>query len=284
MGTMDGVLLVSDFDDTLVDRKKQLPERTKEALKWFVAQGGLFTLASGRGLESVRRQAPGLPIGAPVIVANGTQIYDLTRGKMLFEAEFLETVQADFAATLTAFPSSAVEIFGAGQLCAVRPNEVTKIHLEITGQRARVAELEDIPTPWVYAKFEDTHEHLVAMQRWMKERFGDRYGIFFSHPMLLEITPGGCNKGTGVIKLAELLGIDRANLYCAGDNENDLAMLEAAAVGFTPAGSTQAALSTADVIVCDCDQGAVADVVEYLRQHRTNASADSDGFFPPEMR
>ncbi len=284
MGTMDGVLLVSDFDDTLVDRKKQLPERTKEALKWFVAQGGLFTLASGRGLESVRRQAPGLPIGAPVIVANGTQIYDLTRGKMLFEAEFLETVQADFAATLTAFPSSAVEIFGAGQLCAVRPNEVTKIHLEITGQRARVAELEDIPTPWVYAKFEDTHEHLVAMQRWMKERFGDRYGIFFSHPMLLEITPGGCNKGTGVIKLAELLGIDRANLYCAGDNENDLAMLEAAAVGFTPAGSTQAALSTADVIVCDCDQGAVADVVEYLRQHRTNASADSDGFFPSEMR
>ena len=43
-------------------------------------------------------------------------------------------------------------------------------------------------------------------------------------------------------------------------------MLEAAAVGFTPAGSTQAALSTADVIVCDCDQGAIADVVEYLKQ------------------
>ena len=67
-------------------------------------------------------------------------------------------------------------------------------------------------------------------------------------------------------KTAELLGVDRANLYCAGDNENDLAMLEAAAVGFTPAGSTQAALSTADVIVCDCDQGAIADVVEYLKQ------------------
>ena len=59
MGTMDGVLLVSDFDDTLVDRKKHLPERTKAALEWFVSQGGLFTLASGRGLESVRLQAPG---------------------------------------------------------------------------------------------------------------------------------------------------------------------------------------------------------------------------------
>ena len=84
MGTMDGVLLVSDFDDTLVDRKKHLPERTKAALAWFVSQGGLFTLASGRGLESVRLQAPGLPIGAPVSVANGTQIYDLSRENMLF--------------------------------------------------------------------------------------------------------------------------------------------------------------------------------------------------------
>lgn len=43
-------------------------------------------------------------------------------------------------------------------------------------------------------------------------------------------------------------------------------MLEAAAVGFTPAGSTQAALDAADVVVCDCDQGAIADVVEYLER------------------
>ena len=269
MGIFDGVLLVSDFDDTLVNRSKQVPKRTQSALDHFVKEGGRFTLASGRGLESVRLQVPGLPIGAPVIVANGTQIYDLSAEKLLFEAAFPETAGADFAAVLAAFPTSAVEIFGDGQLYAVRPNEVTKLHLEITGQHARTAELEEIPMPWVYAKFEDDHERLEAMQRWMKVQFGDRYGVFFSHPMLLEITPGGCNKGTGVLKLAELLGIQREHIYCAGDNENDLAMLEAAAVGFTPAGSSQAALSTADVIVCDCDQGAIADVVEYLQEKYT---------------
>ena len=269
MGLFDGVLLVSDFDDTLVNRSKQVPERTGKALELFVKEGGSFTLASGRGLESVRLQAPGLPIGAPVIVANGTQIYDLSTEKLMFEAAFPATARADFAAVLDAFPTSAVEIFGAGRLYAVRPNEVTKIHLEITGQHAKTAELGEIPTPWVYAKFEDEHERLEQMQQWMKERFGDRYGVFFSHPMLLEITPGGCNKGTGVLRLAELLGIRREHIYCAGDNENDLAMLEAAAVGFTPAGSSQAALDTADVIVCDCDQGAIADVVEYLQEKYT---------------
>ena len=61
MGIFDGVLLVSDFDDTLVNRKKQLPERTKQALEWFVSQGGLFTLASGRGLEPSLRKKGGEP-------------------------------------------------------------------------------------------------------------------------------------------------------------------------------------------------------------------------------
>ena len=40
-------------------------------------------------------------------------------------------------------------------------------------------------------------------------------------------------------------------------------------MGFTPAGSSQAALDAADVIVCDCDQGAIADVVEYLQEKYT---------------
>ena len=63
MGIFDGVLLVSDFDDTLVDRKKRLPERTKTALSRFVAQGGKFTLASGRGLEPLSRRKGGKTYG-----------------------------------------------------------------------------------------------------------------------------------------------------------------------------------------------------------------------------
>lgn len=266
MGIFDGVLLASDFDDTLVDRKKQVPERTRRALEFFTAEGGRFTLASGRGLESVRQQVPGLPVNAPVIVANGTQIYDLQEEKLLFEAKFQETARADIAAVLEAFPISAVEIFGGGSLCCVRPNAVTWEHLRITGQHAKECTLEEIPQPWVYGKLESDHDTLVEMQNWLEARCPGRYGVFFSHPMLLELTPGDTNKGTGVLQLAELLGIDRAHVYCAGDNENDLAMLEAAAVGFTPENSTQKAMDTADVIVCDCDQGAIADVIAYLEQ------------------
>lgn len=266
MGCFSGVLLVSDFDDTLVDRKKHLPERTRTALNRFVSEGGCFTLASGRGLESVRKQAPGLPINAPVIVATGTQIYDLKEEKLLYEASFSPNVENMFRRILSEFPEAAAEIYGNGHLYCIRPNEITKFHLELTRQTATETELAEVPWPWVYGKLEDTNENLHRMQDIILAEYADVCGAFFSHEFLLEINPAGINKGTGALRLAELLGMDRMHLYCAGDNQNDVDMLRAAELGFVPKGSTSAALQVADVVVCDCDEGAVADVVAYLER------------------
>ena len=48
MGKFDGLLLVSDFDDTLYDSRHRVPERNLEAIAYFRAQGGKFTVATGR--------------------------------------------------------------------------------------------------------------------------------------------------------------------------------------------------------------------------------------------
>ena len=45
MGKFDGVLLVSDFDDTLYDSHCQVPRRNLEALDRFLAQGGSVDFA-----------------------------------------------------------------------------------------------------------------------------------------------------------------------------------------------------------------------------------------------
>ena len=54
MGKFDGVLLVSDFDDTLYGANRQIPPRNLEALHYFVGQGGRFTVATGRAASSIR--------------------------------------------------------------------------------------------------------------------------------------------------------------------------------------------------------------------------------------
>lgn len=264
LGKFDGVLLVTDYDDTLVDRAKQVPRRTRSALTRFTSQGGRFTIASGRGLDAIRPCLTELPVNAPVILSNGTQIYDFASEQLLCESHLPATAREDFSQVLQAFPSAAVEIFAQGQLYCVNPNIVTQEHLRITRQTALERPMDAIPNGWIYAKFEEDTPCLLEIQTFLRQRFPSRYEAIFSHPYLLEVADGSCGKGPGVLRLAELLGIRPAHIYCAGDNENDLSMLEIAAVSFTPAGSTQAALHTADVVVCDCNQGALADVVEYL--------------------
>jgi hypothetical protein len=262
MGKFDGILLVTDYDDTLVDRQKRVPGRSLAALSEFVAEGGRFTIASGRGLEAIGQCLNGLPINAPVICANGTQIYDFQAGQLLDQALLPARARADFAQVLAAFPRLAVEVYAQGRLYCYRPNAVTREHLRITGQTAQEAPLETLPEGWVYGKFQEDTPYLQMVQDYLQHHFPGRYTVSFSNPYLLEV--GAQGKGQGVQRLAQLLGIAPDRVYCAGDNENDLSMLELAALGFTPAGSSPTALATADVVVCDCDQGALADVVAYL--------------------
>ena len=55
----------------------------------------------------------------------------------------------------------------------------------------------------------------------------------------LELTDRGSTKGSMVARLADMLGIARENIYCAGDNQNDISMLQLSAIPFAPANCAQ---------------------------------------------
>ena len=77
MGKFDGVLLASDFDNTILNT--ELPRRTGcpippisqrnvEALRYFMDNGGRFAVATGRALPAFRMFADKVPMNAPAIV------------------------------------------------------------------------------------------------------------------------------------------------------------------------------------------------------------------------
>jgi len=55
MGRFSNVLLASDFDHTLTDMSGQIPARNLEAIAAFQAEGGIFTVASGRSIPMFRK-------------------------------------------------------------------------------------------------------------------------------------------------------------------------------------------------------------------------------------
>ncbi len=276
MGKFDGVLLASDFDNTLLYTEEALrfgapipplPERNREALEYFMAQGGRFAIATGRALAAFLRYADQVPMNAPGVVCNGAAIYDFQKG------EYLETAMLDASArergqaVLDRFPGVAVEAYHIDNVIhVVRPNEISRHHEHMTKTSLTEAtSLLDVPLPLGKLLFEADHEVLekaltyITAQGWEKD-----YELIFSVSHLLEMTTKGANKGGMVRRLAARLGVSMEHVYCAGDEANDISMLRAAAQGFAPANCAPSVRTCGAVIVGDARDGAIADVIEIL--------------------
>ena len=82
---------------------------------------------------------------------------------------------------------------------------------------------------------------------------------------LLELTAKGATKGGMVLRLAEMLGVAREDIYCIGDHGNDISMAQVSALRFAPANAIEEMKALPGMrIVSHCAEGAVADVIEEL--------------------
>ena len=80
----------------------------------------------------------------------------------------------------------------------------------------------------------------------------------------VEILKKGVDKGTGLLKLAEMLGCGKKDTYAAGDGYNDVEMLLAANGGFVPENGSREALSVAKYVTRSNNNGCIAHAIEIL--------------------
>ena len=165
MGKFDGVLLASDYDNTLVYTQSifdgggavpPIPPYNLQRLRYFTENGGRFTLVSGRTWALVEHLLPGLPINAPVGIGNGAGLMDPATGAYLYQHALPERVTEDMEAILAAFPALSCEIYCADHTCyAIRPCPFTYRHASYSGYTFTVVEdLRQCPQPLLKILFE----------------------------------------------------------------------------------------------------------------------------------
>ena len=265
MGKFDGVLLVSDYDATFA-MGQNVPPANLERLEYFQAQGGRFTIATGRSVLTFKQVRPLIPFNAPVLLANGSIICDFHRGEILFEKPLPPSVVEDMALLARLRPEMSLEAYvGENDLYVWNTNSYVERHMAYVGATGHFSRVEEMPYPWDKAILEHEHQVLEELQREILARWGDRYEAIFSAEHMLELNPKGCTKGTGVLRLCELLGIKRENVYCVGDNENDISMLEVSALPFAPANAIPGVKAVEGVhLLPPCQEGAIGALIDAL--------------------
>ncbi len=264
MGKFDGVLLVSDFDDTLYGENMQVAPASAEAIAYFTREGGIFTVATGRAHPTFAPHARIVPINAPVILSNGSALYDFQADRMVFETFLPARAREDLAEVAAAVPEIGFEAYHHDDIYVYQPNTVTRRHLARAGAQATECPIREMPLPWSKVILQQENAVLQRVQRYMLDRWSGHYEVIFSNAVLLELTRKGSNKGGMVRHLAGLLGIRPEHIYCAGDNQNDIPMLALSAIPFAPANCAREVRDWGARVLGRCEDGFIGQVVETL--------------------
>ena len=265
MAKFDHVLFATDLDHTLLDRNREVSPQTREAIAYFMQNGGRFTLSTGRSLQAFELPRPYLPFNAPVVLSNGAVIYDYERQKLLFERSMSPDSLDVTLEVLAAFPEVGIEAYRVDGVYAFHPNYATTAHFSHVGieRPTWVESLQDIPLPWLKIIYTQSADYLQEVAAWFCARYAQRFDLVFSNPHLLEMQSLEANKGTGVAHLAQLLGIAEKDVYCAGDQQNDCAMVTRF-TSFAPENAVDEVKQAATYVVGDCDNHAIRDAIMIL--------------------
>lgn len=259
-------LLVSDIDGTLNNKKRKLPPVNKTAIGAFVANGGNFTLCSGRNLKSLTPHFLNLGVETPALFLNGAGIYDFKSRKMLafkpFSAEaekvLIETANNYFAVDLTMFSPDMLYIvkpFFFGRFAAwldKLPHKLCK--------NGRGIDSGNIGK----ATFFGLNSTLKKIRNDLTCGDKQLFDCFFTSPYTLEVVSCGVNKGAAVKELAGILNIPLENTAAVGDYYNDIDMLKAVAHPVCCGQAPDEIKDLSEYVACHCNDGAVADFINYI--------------------
>ena len=198
------------------------------------------------------------------MLSNGSTIYDFQTETMLVQTLLDDRAPEDFQALMEAMPSLGLETYHGEDIYVYRPNAITDAHMKKVGTDYEVRDIPDMPAPWTKAIVQQEYDVLLRAREWLEEHCPGRYEAVFSNRFYLEITHRGCNKGGMVARLLEMLHIPRENLYCVGDNQNDIPMMALSAIPFAPANCAQEVKDWGATILCHCDDGVIGDIVDRL--------------------
>ena len=259
-------LVVSDIDGTLNNKLRQLPKRNREAINRFVLEcNGNFTLASGRNVQSMRKHYENLPIaGTPAVILNGAGVYDYNHEKMLhFDAINDHAMDLVFE-LYKRFPLLEIEILTDKMIYTLNSRIFARVMVRADKLHyINCKHPEEIPREnWGKVIFLGMPDLIKRLRKYVDTLTDTRANFMSSSISSFEMLNEGVHKGTGVMKIAELYGIERSHTAAIGDYFNDYDMLKTVGLPACCGQAPKAMQEIAKFHACHCNKGAVADLLE----------------------
>lgn len=258
--------LFLDIDDTLIGYEKRISEKNLEAIRRAQAAGIFVTISTGRGYLGATGIWKQLDIRGPVIVYGGARVMDTMTDHELFSAPIDPELIREALQCAEDWGLHS-QIYQGDTVIFAKENEFTKGYTSYLRLPYFIdpdilkKEWHNVPKVLVYAEPGEQEREMLSR---FHQHFENRLEVASSKPGFIELNQFGMNKGTAMLRTAELLGISQAETVAIGDNTLDLQMIQMAGLGVCVENGQQVVKEAAALIAPACEADGVAWVIEHV--------------------
>ncbi|NLU84802.1 HAD family hydrolase [Rhodococcus sp. HNM0569] len=262
-------LVASDVDGTLLGHGERISARTRDAVLSVVDSGTPFVLATGRPPRWIAPVVDGLGYAPLAVCANGAVLYDPASDRVL-DASTLDVDTlvwlSDLISSLMPGAGLAAERVGASAHDAATPQFVSSPdyrHAWLNPDDTAVSSDEVLAAPAVKLLVRLAGATSHSMVEALAPHVAGKADITYSTDNgLVELSAPGVTKASGLLRLAEVTGLEAASVTAFGDMPNDIPMLSLAQHGVAVGNAHPEAKAAADEVTDTNSDDGVAKVLE----------------------
>lgn len=267
-------LVAMDLDHTLLNDDKKISKYTERVLREAMNSGVFIVPATGRIFKSIPGFIRDMEGVRYALCCNGATVYDKDEDEILYTNHLSEQTVFDIFDILEKYHCTH-DIYQNGQ-GYMEPRFLD--HLPEYGvfnhtydlvkdTRLPVENLREyihknpLGIEKISSFFDDMKVRKAAFEELCEKNIAS---VSSSLSNNIEINQFGCDKGDGLIHLAEHLGIPMSQVMVCGDAGNDTKMIEAAGIGVVMENGMEELKKIADFITKTNNEDGVAYAIEKL--------------------
>lgn len=260
-------LIVSDFDGTLVRSDGTISDFTRETIRKYIQDGGIFAISTGRMPAGILPRVKELGLSGFVCCGQGSAIVDIQSNEVVLQG----TIPNEIAVTVCKKMEEMglhIHVYDLWEYYSNMDDEALKMYENVVKAKAELV-LDKPISRFVQESGMSPFKILAMVAPEDNERVrlelekGNFKGcnVTRSSVFLVEVGNADYSKGTSVHFLAEKYNVPMDKTIAIGDQINDLPMIQTAALGIAVKNADDNLKKCATVLDYTHEEDAVARVI-----------------------
>lgn len=267
MSKMKYKLIVSDFDDTIVDDSQQIDANTIKKIHDYQAMGGKFVLCTGRMISAIIPHAKKMGLKGEIIGYQGAVVADIESGRFLVE-HAIPFKKAMKVAKYLEERGLYYQLYQDDTFVIEKENDYSRLYRKFT-YREPIIVNEPLISYMEREKLSPTKillindpENIPIILEELEREFGDILLVNSSKRFIIEIVPLGIDKGSAVKDIARSYKIPLDEVIVVGDGLNDIPMFTCGAFGIAVENANPKLKEVAKAIAPPCTGEPIKWIIE----------------------